>query len=105
MRLDREDGGTITMKTVEERIKYLETRLRRYQGLTMLIGLVVIALVTISAKPTIPDVIRARNFEAVNSQGVTVAALKSWKLGGLLYIANNDRKITTLIGQSDSGLS
>lgn len=92
------------MKTVEERLKFLEARLRRYQGLTIIIGVVLVALVTISATPTIPDVIKARKFEVVNPQGVTVATLKSWELGGWLDIRNNEGNITTNINQSDDGI-
>jgi len=91
------------MKTVEERLKFLETRLRRYQGLTMLIGIVLVALVTISASPTIPEVIKARKFEVVNPEGVTVAVLKSWALGGWLDIRSNKGTRTTHIAQNDEG--
>ena len=58
------------MRKIESRVARLERQCRLYRQLFILAGLVLVALISYGAIKPIPDVIRAKRFEAVTEDGV-----------------------------------
>lgn len=91
------------MKTVEERLAELEGRVRRWQGMTMALALVLVAgVVMAAAKPDVAEVMRCRSLEVVDDSGKWVVNLDAWVLGGRIDVRNSEGKRTTTISQSDN---
>ena len=76
---------------LEERIERLERTNRRYRLMFTLLGVLAVCAVGISATQDadIPDVIRARSFEAVNPQGEPKAVLSALSGAGKLTLVSD----------------
>ena len=86
----------------EERLDRLERRMRFYKRLTVVLTLVIVAGVSMGQAGDYKE-ITCRGLTVVNEKGDRVAALKSWKLGGVLYIYGVNGYSTTIIAQNDGG--
>lgn len=91
------------MNTVEERLRQLEQSVRRWQKMTVGLGLVLAAGVTLAATGSdVAEVIRCRSLEIVDEKGQWVVSLDAWLLGGRIDVRNAAGKRTTTIAQSDN---
>ncbi len=64
---------------MEKRLARLERQCSWYRTLFVLAGVMMVALLTYGATKPIPDVIRAKRFEAVNDNGRVGAVMASFR--------------------------
>ena len=90
---------------IEQRLARVERQNRIFKGIFNLAGLAVAALIFYGATKPIPDVIRAREFQAVNEAGRVVVEMKSWELGGWIktYSAMGTLYSSVLLSHDGSG--
>ncbi len=67
---------------IDQRLARLERQNRLYRNLFILAGLAVVVLLTFGATRPIPDVVRAKRFEAVNNQGKATAVMAAFRQHG-----------------------
>jgi uncharacterized protein YukE len=88
----REDNLAI----MSARLTILERRMRRYQCLTLALGLVLVIGLSLGAvtMPSVADVLQARRFEVVDEDGrVAVAAYATTAGGRLEVLGNTGRQV------------
>ena len=73
------------------RLKTLERRVRRYQRLTLALGLVLVMGVSLAARGTasVTDVLQTKRFEVVDEVGKVVVAAYATTVGGRLEVVSN----------------
>jgi hypothetical protein len=73
------------------RLTTLERRVRRYQRLTLALGLVLVMSVSLAARsaPLVTDVLQAKRFEVVDEVGKVVVAAYATAVGGRLEVVSN----------------
>jgi hypothetical protein len=73
------------------RLTILERRVRRYQRLTLALGLVLVMGFSLAARstPAVTDVLQAKRFEAVDEAGKVVVAAYATTVGGRLEVVSN----------------
>lgn len=73
------------------RLQTLERRVRRYQRLTLALGLVLVLGVSLAARgtPSVTDVLQAKRFEVVDEVGKVVIAAYATAVGGRLEVGSN----------------
>src|ERR687887_2017281 len=83
----REDNLVI----MSARLTMLERRVRRYQHLTLVLGLVLVIGISLGAvtMPSVADVLQARRFEVVDEAGRVVVAAYATTVGGRLEVVSN----------------
>ena len=91
------------METIETRLQRLERQNRIYRNLFILAGLALVAAVSYGATKPVPEVIRARKFEAVNEGGTVVIKLTQRRNNGEIKILNEDRKSGVRLGIANDG--
>ncbi len=117
------------MRNIENTVVRLERQCRFYRRLFILAGLVIVTLVSYGAMKPIPDVIRAKRFEAVTVDGVmrfyageiedgqgafglgltnrkgfpVFAAAVSDRDGAQVEIYNDDAKLVVKVGSDMAG--
>src|SRR5919198_4886417 len=83
----REDNLVI----MSARLTMLERRVRRYQYLTLALGLVLVIGISLGAvtMPSVADVLQARRVEVVDEAGRVVVAAYATTVGGRLEVVSN----------------
>ena len=73
------------------RLTVLERRVRCYQRLTLVLGLILIMGFSLAARdaPSVADVLQARRFEVVDEAGKVVVAAYATSAGGRLEVVSN----------------
>jgi hypothetical protein len=73
------------------RLQTLERRVRRYQRLTLALGLALVMGVSLAARDTasVTDVLRAKRFEVVDEAGKVAVAAYATAVGGRLEVVSN----------------
>ena len=73
------------------RLQTLERRVRRYQRLTLALGLVLVMGVSLAARgtPSVTDVLQTKRFEVVDEVGKVVVAAYATTVGGRLEVVSN----------------
>ncbi|HEY5865235.1 MAG TPA: hypothetical protein VI542_06740 [Candidatus Tectomicrobia bacterium] len=73
------------------RLQTLERRVRRYQRLTLALGLVLVMGASLAARgtPSVTDVLQAKRFEVVDEVGKVVIAAYATAVGGRLEVVSN----------------
>ena len=85
----------------EARLDRLERQMRFYKRLTVVLTLVIVAGVSMGQADDYEE-ITCRGLTVVNEKGAIVATLKSWELGGKLFVYGVNG-VTTAISQNDGG--
>lgn len=67
------------MNPLDVRVEQLEKQMRWYRGALVLTVLALAAFVLTGATHSVPDIIRARKFEAVNAKGKVSAVMEAMK--------------------------
>ena len=88
--------------TLEQRMDRLERQVRWHRKIALVLVMAVAAALSMGQTNDFEYII-CRGLTVVNEKGDRVAALKSWKLGGVLYIYGVNGYSTTIIAQNDGG--
>lgn len=91
------------MPSLESRVARLERQLRLQRTLTGLALLALTAMIALGATEGIPDVIRARRFEVVDSVGRPLVTLKTTAFGGQVQTVGRDGISGVSLGASSTG--
>src|SRR5882672_9511539 len=80
-----------SLAVVGVRLTTLERRVRRYQRLTLALGLVLVMGLSLAARgtPSVTDVLQAKRFEVVDEVGTVVVAAYATAVGGRLEVVSN----------------
>jgi len=81
------------MTDMESRLCALERQLRFQRSIIVLLVLVLVALVGYGATAGVPDVIRAKKFEVVDTKGKVVGSIKTIKNSGSLKLFNTEGEL------------
>lgn len=81
------------MTDMESRLCALERQLRFQRSIIVLLLLVLVALVGYGATAGVPDVIRARKFEVVDTMGKVVGSIKAINNSGSLMLYNTEGEL------------
>ena len=91
------------MSTIETRISRIESQLKLYRGLTVLLLIAVAALLGLGAGQTPPEVIRAKRFEMVNDEGIALVAMRPTSLGGAIGVFTAKGAVAAVLTTDESG--
>lgn len=91
------------MSTIESRISRIESQLKLYRGLTVLLLIAVAALLGLGAGQTPPEVIRAKRFEMVNDEGIALVAMRPTSLGGAIGVFTAKGAVAAVLTTDESG--
>ena len=80
-----------SLASLGARLQTLERRIRRYQRLTLALGLVLVMGVSLAARGTasVTDVLQTKRFEVVDEVGKVVVAAYATTVGGRLEVVSN----------------
>ncbi len=81
------------MTDTESRLCALERRLRFQRSIIVLLFLVLVSLAGYGATAGVPDVIRAKRFEVVDTKGKVVGSIKAINNSGSLMLYNTAGKL------------
>ena len=92
------------MKTLEQRLNKLEKETRWYRRATLVLGLMIVAGVTMGQTGSdIVDVLKCRKLEVYDLSGKVTAKISSDEDGGSLWIYNASGKHSAYIGNNENG--
>ena len=92
------------MKTLEQRVKRLEKETGWYRRATIVLGLLIIAGVTMGQTSSgIVDVLRCRKLEVYNSSGKLTTSISNYENGGFLSIDNKTGEPIILLRADEYG--
>jgi hypothetical protein len=91
------------MSALETRISRIESQLKFYRGITLLLLIAVAALLGLGAGQTPPDVIRAKRFEMVNDAGIPLVAMRPTSLGGAIGVFTTKGAVAGVLTTDESG--
>ncbi len=91
------------MSELERRVSQLERRVRWHRNCAVAALLSLAAVVSVAARDSVPEVIRAHRFEALNADGRPAIVLKVAEWGGLVQTVGNDGVSGVSLGASSTG--